>query len=36
MRQLIWGIYLIGLFAAIHFWGASSRVFFCAGGFLII
>ena len=36
MRQLIWGVYIIGLFVAIHFWGTSGRVFFCAGVFLVI
>ncbi len=36
MRQMIWGVYIIGLFVAIHFWGTSGRVFFCVGVFVII
>ena len=36
MRQLIWGVYIVGLLVAIHFWGTSGRLFFCAGVFLVI
>jgi hypothetical protein len=36
MRQLIWIVYLVGLFVCIHFWGTTGRVVFYAGVFLVI
>jgi len=36
MSELIWIVYIVGLFVAIHFWGATGRMIFYAAAFLVI
>ena len=36
MRQLIWIVYILGLFVAVHFWGLTGRLVFYAAVFLAV